>query len=90
MRLSKYGLVALIMAGFLMLGLLSMPLLTCSATMSCPNGNVIFCETFGYCGPEASCIEYPNAGRVVCECGASYIIVYCDGSIIPGPKQPKG
>lgn len=90
MRLSKYELVALIMAGFLMLGLLSMPLLTCSATMRCSNGAIVFCETFGYCGESASCTENQFQGFVICECGDSYVIVYCDGAIIGGPKQPIG
>ncbi|MBE3140279.1 MAG: hypothetical protein IMZ61_14835 [Planctomycetes bacterium] len=54
-------------------------LLPCSASVNCPGGEVIWCQTFGNCGENgATCMEGQSA--VLCECNG---VIYGLGCGLP-------
>lgn len=58
----------------------------CSASMQCPKGHIIWCETFGTCLDE-QCTEHEE-GYVVCICSTgTYMIVKCDLTV-KTPRPP--
>lgn len=50
----------------------------CSMAIQCPNGQIAFCQTWGYCGdpPIQMCVDLGGNG-VFCWCGEDALEVLC-------------
>ena len=57
----------------------------CAAEWDCPNGGKAWCETWGYCGGEESCLSNPDYAS--CKCGITQITVVCPGGSTPLPPM---